>query len=718
MKATLILALLLFFFPSISFAQTQIKGHVGSSGIGPVANATIKIKKNNEGAITDTTGNYQLKTKLRGYHWIICSRVGVGSDSALVNINGDSLVVNFFIKEKKNQLAVVSITNGIKRINEVKRAYAFTDFDVVTTPGAMADVAAALQVMPGAAPAGNETGLFVHGGAFNETKAYFDGMLVKNPFGSRLPDLANRSRFSPFLFKETSFTTEGYAAEYGQALSSALLLETKGLPNVTSNEFAVTSLGGGAAHTHRFKNSALLLGANYYDFGLYSKLVEQYTQWKQHPKQYQGTLHYKAKVGGRGTFKVFADYSSTSLAFDINNPNSNHTDLLTNTNNNLYLNATYKYYLEHDWSLFAGVAYNATLEKGKVNTTLYDQRDNVGHEKVKLTKQLGKSYIINFGVEQIQNRRDEGYDDRRRNYADVLSASFTEVETALAKKLTAIIGARIEYSSYLKEKNISPRASILWSIDKKNQCVFSYHKRYQKPDDSFLAQSDKLTYEKTSAYTIDYQFNGNGRNLRIQGYYKGYNNLAKITTPVFSGFQAYGPPVLITDFNNSGFGYAQGIDLFYKDIKSVTGLEMLFAYSYLDTKRDYLDFPTSARPSFAPSHTLNLMAKRLILKYRGHLSATYTVSSGRSYFNPNNPNFMEDRTRINQNLSVGFSYMPKWFKHFTVLQISATNILGFKQIYGYRYAYDGTKREPILPPGRRQYLLSFLMNVGDGWFNH
>jgi hypothetical protein len=222
--------------------------------------------------------------------------------------------------------------------------------------------------MPGVVPTGNETGLFVHEGSSNETKAFFDGLLVKNPFGSNLPDISNRSRFSAFTFKETTFSTSGYSAQYGDALSSVLSLETKDITYKTSNEFSITNLGGGAAHTERFKNSSLLVGVNYYNFGLNDALVDQNTKWGNDPKQYQGTINYKDKVSSNGTLKVFADYSSTSLSFNIFNPNLPTPDLFANTNNNLYLNTNYQGFLGNDWKMYAGLAYNYTLEKGNVYT--------------------------------------------------------------------------------------------------------------------------------------------------------------------------------------------------------------------------------------------------------------------------------------------------------------------------------------------------------------
>jgi len=45
-------------------------------------------------------------------------------------------------------------------------------------------------------------------------------MVVQNPFYSSVPDIPSRGRFLAFLFKGTVFSSGGYSAQYGQALSS------------------------------------------------------------------------------------------------------------------------------------------------------------------------------------------------------------------------------------------------------------------------------------------------------------------------------------------------------------------------------------------------------------------------------------------------------------------------------------------------------------------
>ena len=46
-----------------------------------------------------------------------------------------------------------------------------------------------------------------------------------------------------------------------------------------------------------------------------------------------------------------------------------------------------------------------------------------------------------------------------------------------------------------------------------------------------------------------------------------------------------------SSYDNSGTGYARGIDIFWRDKKTIPLADYWISYSYLDTKRNYQDFP-------------------------------------------------------------------------------------------------------------------------------
>ena len=192
-----------------------------------VPGASVSIANSSYGVASDSSGRFVLNADLRGKHILVFSAVSYRTDSLGINIKGDSLLVNPKLRDSSRTLSAVTI-EGARRLPNIdmKRGMALNDFEIATTAGAIADIASALRTMPGAAPQSNQTGFYVRGGDANETSAYIDGLLVKNPFGSHLPDISNLSRFSVFMFKESTFSAGGYSAQYGQALSSLLILET------------------------------------------------------------------------------------------------------------------------------------------------------------------------------------------------------------------------------------------------------------------------------------------------------------------------------------------------------------------------------------------------------------------------------------------------------------------------------------------------------------
>ena len=102
---------------------------------------------------------------------------------------------------------MVVITAGAFEASDEKKAVILNSIDIVTTAGATADIAGALNTLPGTQAVGEEGRLFVRGGAAYETRTFIDGLFVQNPYNASVPNLPARGRFSPFLFKGTSFST-------------------------------------------------------------------------------------------------------------------------------------------------------------------------------------------------------------------------------------------------------------------------------------------------------------------------------------------------------------------------------------------------------------------------------------------------------------------------------------------------------------------------------
>ncbi|NJO91186.1 MAG: Plug domain-containing protein [Chloroflexia bacterium] len=220
--------------------------------------------------------------------------------------------------------------------------------DIVTTASGEGDIYGALNTMPGTQSVGEEGGIFVRGGEGYETKTYIDGMLVKSPYSSSMPDVPSRGKFSPFLFSGTMFSTGGYSAEYGQALSSALILKTNALPEKDVSSITLMSVGLGASHTKRWEKTSLSANVDYTNLSPYYGLAKQDIDWKKAPEGLSGSLLFRQKVGNSGMIKSFASFSKDNSLLNYPNIEYGGVDLINLKNQNFYFNSVYNDQISED----------------------------------------------------------------------------------------------------------------------------------------------------------------------------------------------------------------------------------------------------------------------------------------------------------------------------------------------------------------------------------
>jgi hypothetical protein len=697
-KLTLLFFLSMF---SLSQAQTRISGHIKTAKGVPVVNANILIKNSYDGTSSDSTGHFDFTTTESGSLLLVYSALNYETDSLRVQANSEPLNLKLIIKSAVNQLQMVTISAGSFVAGDGKKGAVLSSLDIATTAGTRADVFAALQTLPGTQTTFSESGLFVRGGSASETKTYFDGMLVKSPFNATVPDQASRGRLSAFLFKGTSFSAGGYSAQYGQALSSALILESTDLPEKTTTGITFLSVGGGLDQNIRFKNSALSIGGYYYNLAPVYSVIKQRTDFVKAPEQGGGNIQYKAKTSATGMFKFYGSYSRTGLSLntrDINN--LQNSSFLSNSNSNVYVNSTYKEYLDDDWKLEAGFAYNRDLDAGLKVLDDYRRRDQLLEGKLTLTRYYGNRSNFKFGAETFNTGRAESLSTLSHAYTDQISAGFAETDLFLSPKMVARIGLRAEYSSYLKQYNLAPRTSLGVKTGLQSQVSFAYGRFYQNPEDEYLILKS-TGFEQADHYILKYEINKPGFNFRIESYYKKYNRLTKTSN---------GVP------DNSGYAYAKGFEVFWRDKKSIKDADYWISYSFLDTKRNVRDYPVLATPEFAARHTASAVFKQFINAINTQVGGTYTFASGRTYKNPNNPVFMSDKTKCYNDLSLTVSHLTHVMKQFTVLYLNANNVPGFKNVFGYDYSADGASRAAKLPSARRDLIIGLLMTIGDNNF--
>jgi len=725
--------------------QTTLSGKIKDHKGRPVAGASITLKDTYDGGTSDSLGNYRFTTTETGEHTLVVTNIGYKAAEQKVALRGGSQVIDIEMREEISELKAVVITAGTFEASDTKRATVLDPIDIVTTASANADVTGAIRTLPGAQQVGESEGLFVRGGTAQETKIFIDGTLVNNFFFSSVPDIAQRGRFSPFIFKGTVFSSGGYSALYGQALSSALILESVDLPDQSSANLGISTVGfsGGLQQLAKDKKSSWGVNYSYTNLAAYFAVVKQRVDNFKVPALHNAEANFRIKTSKTGIIKFYAYYNGSALGLrrpDIDS--ANLKDAFRLDNFNLYANVSYKEKIGKKWYMNLGTSFSTNTDKigfelqnadnspADINHYPYDSKTfnvktlaELSQIKAVFERRLYGLSAIRFGGEYMyfndKNTFTNRYvTDARVRVDDHFKAAFAEADVYVTNDLAAKLGTRYEHSSRMERSNIMPRVSLAYKIGMKGQASLAYGIFYQKPEKEFYMQNyamDDLVYTKATHYIINYQRLSRDYTLRIEGFYKKYNDLLKT--------YATGGNSIADSVSNGGYGDAKGIELFWRDRKSIPNLDYWISYSYLDTKRDYLNYPHAMRPNFASTHTASVVLKKFVTRWKTMVNASYTFATPRPYYNIRYDNGQGKFTIADQgktipyhNLSFSLNYIPQAglqnAKKFVVWVFSVTNVLGNDQVFGYNYSANGMRKEPILPTARRFFFLGCFISFG------
>ena len=731
MKNLILTALL--FVTLNAVAQTKISGKIKNAKGKPVASVSISLKDSYDGTVSDSSGNFSFTTSETGSHEIDVTNVNYDDYKTTVDLNNQPITLNISLKEKFNELKAVTVTAGSFEAGDNKRAATvLNSIDIATTAGSNADITAALKTLPGAQQVGDQNGLFVRGGTGEETKQFIDGTLVNNPYFTTIPDISTRGRFSPFLFKGTVFSTGGYSALYGQALSSAVILESIDFPEKSAANASISPIivGGGVQQLSKKKNFSWGVDYDYVNLIAYFNLVKQTPDYFNMPQFHSGDANFRIKTNG-GIIKYYTTFSYNHLGLrrpDIDS--MNYKDAFGIINHNWYNNLSWRQRLNNGWMMNLGLSYSTNRDdisqqiqdsSNQPKTFNYQpwisknfrlkSRQDLSQAKVVFEKKLGGLSAIRFGGEYWYGYNPGNYINVDSNYTitlkDNYAAAFAESDIYLTNELALKLGARYEYSSIIKKANIAPRVSLAYKVGTGAQVSLAYGTFYEKPLNSELFYATQLGYTKATHYIANYQKTANNRIFRVEAFYKKYADLVK-------SFPTY---------NNAGTGFAKGAELFLRDKTTFKNIDYWISYSYLDTKRDFQNYPAELEPSFAAKHTASLVVKRFVTKWKAGFNATYSFATGRPYYDflynyNDNKYSIADKGRTISYNSLNFSaeYLPslgkKNAKTFIVWFASVSNVLNQKQVYGYNYSFDGVNKQPILPPAQRFYFIGCFLSWG------
>lgn len=704
---------LVFIFSFIIFGQLMgqsiINGKVMETNGTPIAGANIYLDGSYDGSTSDENGDFSFKTNKTGSQTLIVSYLSFETYTMF----GDVLYMqNLVIKlrEDVNTLDAVVLSAGTFSAGDNSKVNVLKPLDVVTTASALGDFVGALQTLPGTTTVAEDGRLFVRGGDAEETQIFIDGIRVFTPYTPTTNNSPTRGRYSPFLFDGITFSTGGYSAEFGQALSSVLLLNTIDEPDQEKTDIGIMSVGGTLGNTQKWDKSSLSFNVSYINLAPYNEIFPNRNNWIKPYETFSGETVFRKKTN-KGLFKLYGAFDATNFELtqeDINYEEGVHFKL---NNKNFYLNSSYEAELNDTWTYFGGFSYTHGNNDLNIIERDINDAENSIHAKMKFKNRISNRFKLYLGAEYFATNFKETYNDETVNnanygYDNNIAAAFIEADIFISKNLAFKTGLRAEYSQLFKDVTLAPRVSLAYKVSGKSQLSLAYGNFYQNPSSSILKFNQDLKAQNTSHFIANYQYNGDRKIFRAEAYYKNYDNLVKYDSDFVD---------INTNFNNNGYGFAGGIDFFYRDSKSIKNVDYWVSYSLLDTKRDYKNFTMEAQPNFANTHNISVVGKYWINDWRSQVGFTYAFASGRTFTNPNEPGFLNNKTKAYNSLSVNWAYLISPQK---ILYASVNNVLGFKNINGYQYAntpdMNGNfNRRSLQPAADQFFFVGFFWTISE-----
>ena len=662
----------------------------------PLAYANVYLESTMEGAMSDEGGRFSFTSRAAGTVRLICSYIGYETFRTSITLkSGEVFVINIQLKQKAVRMRSVSITASAFTTAD-EEGVTLTTMDVIRTPGAAADVFWAIKSFPGLQQVEEGAGLFVRGGDVSETAVYLDGAMLKHPYKYESPTGGFFGMISPFLLKGTFFSSGGFSAQYGNALSGALSMESQDMPSMW-----LMGIGLGLAAESVYlavpvveNKLGFSLSGNRSNTEMMFKLNRTRKTFSRYPFSFDFNLNAVYKINNQSSMKIFLFREDDKVGMEIDDPDYS-THFYGNSSNRLY-NFKFSSLMKKTFLFRANIAFNRFKRDISLGVMDLDIEDRLYQLRITGEGQLFDRHIFRTGLvffrnqtviegtiphEELDVSPDAPIHDVKTDYTSDRAVQFFECEVMAPFGVRITPGLRGEYESITEGYQIDPRVSCIIPLTNNSNitAAWGHYRQFPEPRfyDSYVGNPN-LSAMRSTHTIFGYAYQKDSHIFRLEGYYKEYKNL------------------LLEDDNlnyiNDGRGYAKGIDAFVKS--SYGRVSGWISYSWLRARRKWMDLPVLASPYFDITHNLTIVLNVELPKNLS-VGCSFRYATGKPY-TPGPEKYHEVRVPDYQKLEINFTYRHSFFKsNMTVFYLAVSNVLGRINIFDYRYSSDWQRRDAV-----------------------
>ncbi|RPI14136.1 MAG: TonB-dependent receptor [Ignavibacteriae bacterium] len=702
-------------------SSAKIFGKVTDNESRPLYGANIVIENSIDGATTDSSGYFEFETEKLGQQIILFTAIGMKDEKVVVNIeSGKSIELRANLLKSEVETDEILVTASSYTSGQNSHV-TITPLEIVRIPGSDADLYRALTTFPGANQVDEGSKLTVRGGDANEVLTILDQASLYNPFV--FDDDFNSSSYStvnPWGLRGINFSSGGFSAKYGNALSAVLDLKSYEMPQGTG-AFLFWGLANASA-SGVYLSDKRKFGAT---FDISTTFLEPYfkingklgAEFNPTPlaQGLGGTLSYN--FGTASYLKLYANYNFDKSG--IRNSSPSYDGYYNSKSKTLFGNLAFSSPLGSRLLFNSGLSYSKHIEGVNYGVLNTDNSEVYTKFRTDLSYQLSRKVNINGGGEYEYSENNFNGTVPLLQYNLRLNApaidingkkisgrvgGYLESQVKLTKSFFVIGGLRTDYHTLSKNAVLDPRFSIGLKFAEDNVVRGAVGIYHQFPSLEYYAQSNNndLKPEKAIHYILGYEINKmDGLFLfRVEAYYKDYRDL------------------VLQDQNNflyysGGKGFAKGVDVFLKS-KITNKYSAWISYAYTDSRRRQYSATQQTSANYDITHSLTG-----VLSYSVNdaltLGASYRISTGKPYtpvtgsmFDSSQSLYIPFYGETNSGrfptyhrMDVNAQYMFSLFGKFAIAVFQVSNVFNSKNLYGYTYNFDYSKQLDIVSTNRR-----------------
>jgi hypothetical protein len=704
----------------------------------PLPGVNIVLVGTEFGTASNDAGKFQISNVQIGIYQIKASFVGYDTQikSDIVVNSARPTEVVFELSPAVIELEGITVTSGFFDMNptEITSLKTFSYEEIRRTPGGFEDVVRALSLLPGVAQSdAGRNDLIVRGGAPSENLFVLDGFVIPNinHFGTQGASGGPLSFVNLDYVNETSFSTGGFSAAYGDKLSSVLKIDLRegrtdklgGKALISATQFGL-NFEGPLSEKSNFIFSAR---RSYLDF-IFNAAGFNFV-----PEYYDVLGKYTYDIDSKSKLSYIFIAAFDKVKFN----NKNKEDIYDNarilgSNQNQYLTGISLRRLIKDGFYTFSISRNFVdydaFQKDTLLKPIFTNKSREAENEMKLdfvykfspTLELNtgistklikynadilfpKFFVTSFGETlPITSLSSGGYFNK--------SAFYSQLSELFFHRWRINFGLRADYFDAIKEKfYLSPRFSTSYMISENTSLNFSTGLYYQFP--SYIWLFAENTNKNLRAIDVNQYIFGIDQKLRkdvslkLEGFYKNYYHYpaSKIR------------PYLVLANTGAGFGGAeQNFDSFGLEPLASKGTGNVYGFE-LSMQKKYSDIPFYGITSltYSKSNFAGIDGKSRIGKYdqtwifnltagyvfneRWEVSAKFRFSSGNTYTPYNSDgtqsisNYLSERFQPVHSLDIRVDRRWDFDGWSMITYIDIQNIYNRKNTSGIRWDYKTNK---------------------------